>query len=87
MELSPVGLIDKFAMAPPGPKYPDPPITLVLYGVVGLKGLKRWTLGEPLTVMAKALLLLSMKRLLWQVKNCVPDTAVSGPVGGVNAPV
>jgi hypothetical protein len=51
------------------------------------KGWKAWTEGEPLTVRAKALLLLSMNLLDWQVNNTVLVMAVSGAVGGVKAPV
>jgi hypothetical protein len=50
---------------------------------VGLNGEKAWTDGEPLRVKAKALLLLSTKRLDWQVKIDVPEIAVNGAVGTV----
>jgi hypothetical protein len=45
------------------------------------------TCGEPLTVMVKALVLLSMKRLDWQVSKDVFVIAVKGVVLGVNADV
>jgi hypothetical protein len=55
----------------------------VLYAAVGLNGLKRWTEVSPLRVMANALALLSMKRLLWQVSREVLVIAVRGAVGGM----
>jgi len=56
---------------------------LVSYAVDAPKGLKRWTLGVPPTVIANALLELSIKRLLWQVNNDVFVIAVNGVVLGV----
>ena len=53
------------------------------HAAVGAKGLKAWTEGEPPTVTANALVLLSMKRLLWQVSKEVPLIAVNGVVLGV----
>ena len=57
---------------------------LAEYAVVGLKGEKGWTEGEPVTVMAKLLVLASRNRLDWQVKSEVPLIAVNGAVGTVN---
>ena len=62
-------------------------MTLGLYAVVRLNGLKRWTLGEPVAVMVKAFVLLSIKRLDWQVSSDVPLApwlvVVNTVVGGV----
>ena len=41
----------------------------------------------PDGVIVNPLELLSIKRLDWQVRSCVPDTAVNGVVLGVNADV
>jgi hypothetical protein len=51
-------------------------------------GLKRWTLTSPLTVMVNALLLLSMKRLDWQVSRAgIGDRRKRGVVLGVKLEV
>jgi len=51
--------------------------------IAGENGLKRWTLGEPLTVIVYALLELSTNRFDWQVSNEVFVIAVKGVVGTV----
>ena len=64
-------------------KYPLPPFVEADQAVVGLNGEKACTDTLPLRVMAKALVLLSMKRLLWQVNSDVFATALKGDVGTV----
>ena len=68
-------------------KYPLPPFVEADQAAVGLNGEKACTDTSPLRVMAKALVLLSMKRLLWQVSNEVLVMAVSGVVLGVKLEV
>jgi hypothetical protein len=51
------------------------------------KGWKAWTEGEPVTVTAYALVLLSTNLLDWQVRREVFVIAVRGAVGGVKAAV
>ena len=62
-------------------KYMDAPMLLVEYAAVGSNGEKGCTEVSPARVMAKLLIELSMKRLLWQVSSCVLVIAVSGVVG------
>jgi len=57
-----------------------------MYCAVGLNGEKACTLGEPLAVMVKLLVLASLKRLDWQVRSeTVPalTVVVRGVVGTV----
>ena len=63
-------------------KYPEPYVATLLGKVNGCAG---DTCGDETGVIVKALVLLSMKRLDWQVNNCVPVTAVGGVVLGVKA--
>jgi hypothetical protein len=62
-------------------------MTLVEYALVGLNGEKRWTVGDPLTVIVALLELLSTNRFDWQVRSCVPLIAVNGVVLGVKLEV
>jgi len=68
-------------------KYPEPPLTTGRYFAVALNGDTGCTDTSPLTVIAKLLLLLSLKRLDWQVSRDVPEIAVSGELLVVKAEV
>jgi hypothetical protein len=57
------------------------------YAASGWNGEKGCTETLPFTVRANALAELSTKRLDWQVRSEVPEMAVRGAVGGVNAAV
>jgi hypothetical protein len=54
---------------------------------VGANGEKAWTEVLPAIVRATLLPLLSTKRFDWQINKDVPEIAVNGAVGGVNAAV
>jgi len=57
----------------------------VLYDAGGLNGANLLMRVSPLTVMAKALVLLSLKRLSCKHSRLVPLIADRGDVGGVKA--
>ena len=68
-------------------KYPLPPTTLLSYAAVGANGLKAWTEGVPLAVIIALFELASKNLFDWHVSRVVPEIAVNGEVGGVNADV
>jgi hypothetical protein len=59
----------------------------VIAGVVCANGDDALITVLPNTVIGNLLADTSMNKLLWQVNKLVPDIAVSGCVGGVNAEV
>ena len=76
--------VGRLRKSPLPSKYPLPPLVAALQLAVGLNGEKATTLVSPFLVMVKLLVLLSMKRLDWQVRRLVPEIAVIGAVTGAS---